>query len=389
MKHFPFKILLVSILLPPVLYIVTLQILEAYFQKRETFKLNQIMIQNPEALYEGRYALKEEINRNLGKYLSGSLKNKLGVRIRILVKTKGDRILYPAQFSEDLTDSSLGKDFVEAPVETLNFVEVAAENYRILNEGLSLSVDVQIKHNSWLSNGILGFYILLFVLILQRVIKKAMGETERQETEHKKLIENLSSQLAEGESKFKEAEAKEADYLKRINGLRKDKDDLSTEVDALIEEIEKLEVGLETQTDLKEETEFEMLQLREELDRLKGKLKKPKKKKKRIDATNKRFKVLYKDLAFTERAIEGFLALSEEFQLKAEEVIHRLNEDESQVAVRRKVFGKGGKLNILEVDFSYSGRVYFQKDTQSKTKILAIGTKNTQERDLAFIESVV
>ena len=113
MKHFPFKILLVSILLPPVLYIVTLQILEAYFQKRETLKLNQIMIQNHEALYEGRYALKEEINRNIGKYLGGSLKNKLGVRTRIFVKTKGDRILYPAQFSEDLTDSSLGKDFVE------------------------------------------------------------------------------------------------------------------------------------------------------------------------------------------------------------------------------------------------------------------------------------
>ena len=156
----------------------------------------------------------------------------------------------------------------------------------------------------------------------------------------------------------------------------------------MLDEIEKLEVGLGEQRNLKEETEFEALQLREELDRLKGKTQKPKKKKKKSDPTSKRFRVLYKNLDFTDRAIEGFLDLSNEFQLKAEEVIHKINEDETQVAIKRKVFGKGGKMNILEVNFSYSGRLYFQKDYQSKTKIVAIGTKNTQDQDLAFIEKV-
>ena len=68
MKHFPFRILFISIFLPPVLYIFTLQMLEIYFQKRETSKLNGLIIQDYDALYEGRYGLKEEINRNLGKY---------------------------------------------------------------------------------------------------------------------------------------------------------------------------------------------------------------------------------------------------------------------------------------------------------------------------------
>jgi hypothetical protein len=89
---------------------------------------------------------------------------------------------------------------------------------------------------------------------------------------------------------------------------------------------------------------------------------------------------------FTERAVEGFNSLTDEFQLKAEELIHRINEDDSTVSVKRKVFGKGGKMNVLEVDFSYSGRIYYQKDSQAKTRILAIGTKTTQDQDLAYLE---
>ena len=69
-------------------------------------------------------------------------------------------------------------------------------------------------------------------------------------------------------------------------------------------------------------------------------------------------------------------------------MIHKLNEDDAQVPVKRKVFGKGGKMNILEADFSYSGRIYFQKDSQHKTKIVTIGTKNTQDKDLVYVERV-
>jgi len=126
----------------------------------------------------------------------------------------------------------------------------------------------------------------------------------------------------------------------------------------------------------------------EETARLRGRVQKSKKRKKRLESVQKRFGVLYKNLTFTDRAVEGFLALTEDFQLKAEEVIHRLNADESQISVKRKVFGKGGKMNVLEVDFAYSGRIYFQRDSQPGLKILVIGTKNTQDQDLAFLERV-
>jgi DNA repair exonuclease SbcCD ATPase subunit len=361
--------------------------MQRYFQQRETAYLNRNIIQNQEALYEGRYTVKDEVNRNIGKYLSKSLKYALGIRTRILVKTADDRILYPAQPKSGSADSTKDSDFSEIPLDSLNYLEVAAENYRILNEGLDVSVDVQIKHNSWISNTFLVLYVFVAVLILQRFAKKMIREAEKEEIEQKRLSERLSEQLNQAEGRLKKIEAKEQKYLESISELKKDKNDLSRDIDGLLEEMEKIEAGLRKQKHAKEETELEVIELREELDRLRGKLQKPKQKK-GIEVAGKRFRVLYKNLVFTDRAIEGFLSLPDKFQLKAEEIVHKLNEDNSMITAKRKVFGKGGKMNVLEVDFSYSGRIYFQRDSQSGTTILAIGTKNTQERDLAFIESV-
>ncbi len=388
MKQFPFKILFIGIFLPPICYLMTLHMLEGYFQKRETSKLNHLIVRNYEALYEGRYTVKEEINRNIGEYLSRSLMFRLGVRIHILVKTKDDHILYPVLFREDSKDLNVGNNFSGLTTKALNFVEVASENYRILNDGLILSIDVRIKHNSWLSNSFLVFYVFLFVMIIQIFIRKGIREAERQEKEQADLIQRLSDQLIRAEKRLKEEEAKEDNYLERIDHLKKEKRDLSKDIDGFVDEMEGLEAGLSEQRELREKREFEVLQLRDEMDRLKVQSKKPRQKKKKTEATNKRFKVLYKNLIFTDRAIEGFLSLTDEFKLKGEEVIHKLNEDDTQVPVKRKVFGKGGKMNILETEFSYSGRIYFKKDSQHKTKIVTIGTKNTQEKDLAYIKSV-
>ena len=385
MKRFPFKILFFCIFLPPVCYMLTLNVLEGYFKRRETSKLNELIIQNPEALYEGRYTVKEEINRNIRRYLSGSFKYKLGVRTHILVKTKDDRILYPAQ----LGGESLNETYFSEPYpESLNYSEVASENYRILNEGLVLSVDVRVKHNSWLSNSILVLYIFIALLVIRKFIWKGLEESEAQEREQQERIRRLSDQLLETERKLEQIGVKEEEYVQRIAKLNQDKKSLTEDIDGLLEEMESLEVGLQDHRKLKEDMELQVLELKEELESRTEKLQKTKKRKKSFENTGKRFSVLYKNLAFTDRALEGFLSLTDDFQLKAEEVIHRLNEDDTQIPVKRKVFGKGGKMNVLEVLFAYSGRVYYQKDTQAKIKVLVIGTKNTQEKDLAYLESI-
>ncbi len=38
--------------------------------------------------------------------------------------------------------------------------------------------------------------------------------------------------------------------------------------------------------------------------------------------------------------------------------------------------------------FSHSGRIYFKRRDDKRMEIVTIGTKNTQEQDMAFIESI-
>ena len=388
MKYISFKILFICIFLPPVCYILTIQLLENYFQGREPKILNRLLVQNYDALFEGRYTLQEEIASNIGAYLSKSLKYKIGLSARILVKTGQDRVLYPHQDSRDLKGFEENDEFSVLPTETLNYMKVASENYRMLNEGLVLSVSVSLKNNSWISNSILVFYIFIAALILQRCVSKGIKESEMENAERNRRMRHLQDQLDQSDQRLKEVEDKKNQYIQQINTLREGKDDLSKDVNGLLEEIERLEEGLKEQVDVREKVELEVSGLREELDRLKKKSQRPKQWKKKTEATRKRFRVLYKDLDFTDKAIEGYLSLTDDFQLKAEEIIHKLNDDESQVPVKRKVFGKGGKMNVLEVLFSYSGRVYYRRDSQTRASILAIGTKNTQEKDLTFLESL-
>jgi ABC-type multidrug transport system fused ATPase/permease subunit len=382
MKGFPYRLLFICIFFPPICYILTLYLSEEYLRKHETSRLNDIIIQNYEALYEGRNSLKEEINRNIGDYLlKQDLRFKIGIRTNIQVKTKDNIILYPSQIEQNMDNIPAGHS-IDKP----NYVDVAAENYRILNDGLILSVSVNIKHNGWLSNSVLLFYVFLALFIIRQAIKKRISESERLEKEYQESIKDLSDKLKERESGLSEIKKKEGAYLSKIEELKKERKNLSTDVDGLLEEIEKLEAGLDEQRRVREAREIDILNLREEINNLRSRFERPEKKIKEMDAIQKRFRVLYKNLSFTERALDGFLSLSDEFQLKAEEIIHRLNDDDSKVPVKRKVFGKGGKMNFLELEFSYSGRIYYRKDSQSRIRIFVIGTKKTQEQDLAFLE---
>jgi hypothetical protein len=386
LKNFPFKILFLCIFLPPVCYILTLNGLEKFLGERETERVQDLMIRDQQGLYEGRHTIKEEINRNIGRYLSDDFKHKIGIKTEILVKTKDDRILYPSQTKLDTTSPfQEEKGFGETGLESLRYTEVASENYRILSDGLVLDVNLQIGQNTWLANAILIIYIFASLAVLQSFIRRGIRRAETEEDEQKRLVQGLSEQLNQAEEKLKEVETREGEYVERIASLRNDKDELTRDVDGLLEELESQEAGLKEQKRIKEEMAAQVAQLKEEMERL---AQQSRKIKKTADAARKRFGVLYRNLLFTDRALEGFLALTNEFQLKAEETIHKLNDDESAVAVKRKVFGKGGKMDFLEVSFAYSGRLYYQKDSRARKIIVAIGTKNTQEKDLTYLESI-
>ena len=190
MRNFPYRLLFICIFAPPICYIFTLQALEIYLQKQADAEINRIIIKNHEALYQGRYTAKEEINRNIGEYLlKNSLKYKLGISTEIMVKTGDDRILYPTSLKKDLYDSTgYSSD------NGMNYMDVAADNYRILNN-LIVSIAITIKYSGWLSYCILFFYILVALFVIQSYIRKNIRETESHESERRDYIDNLTEKL--------------------------------------------------------------------------------------------------------------------------------------------------------------------------------------------------
>ena len=389
MKGFPFGVLFFCLLIPPLGYLFTLNLMESAFRQTEARKIQGMLIQDQAALLEGRYAVEEEIQRNLTRYFSRDVKRELGVRTRVLVTAhEQQRILYPLPVEQEMAPAGMFDTNREQDREAgLRYVELAAENYRLLNQGFDVRVGVEIRHNGWLSNGVLAAWVLLSAGILYAFIRRRDRAAEQVRQEREQRIETLSGQLDRAHGVLSEVEEKESEYEQRIEALRKERDNLSRDAESLFEEMEQLEQGAARQKDLREETELELLELREEIERLEHKLQKPKKKESEARRLRKRMGALYKNVDFTDRAIEGMVSLSADAQLRAEELIQSLNLDASRVEVRRKVFGKGGKSHILEVAFAYSGRLYFHKTDDHSVRVVAVGTKNSQTRDLAYLES--
>lgn len=404
MNYISFRVLFICIFFPPIMYIFSIQTLEEYLQNRRTKHLQNVVIQDYEALYDGRYSIKEEISTNIERYLGKDTLRSLGVITKILVSTKKGEILYP-YYHED-GDIDFDKQFYSDIGESLNYIKIAEKNYQVLNGGLTLSVDVKLKHNTWLTNTILILYLFSSILVLYWYYKKRVKDWVVTRENEQKRLDSLSMELAENERSLEELSKKEKDHISKIQKLDSDKEELksdimqlegeieiqkkkSLEIDEILEEMERLEEQASKGMTLKEEKEREITQLREEINRWKTIEKQSaKKRKKDVQSVEKRFNVIYKNLVFHKKAIEGYLLLTQDLQLKAEEIIHRLNEDDSSVSIKRKLFTKKGKLNIFEVIFSYSGRLYFKKRDSKKMEIVAIGTKNTQEQDITFIENM-
>jgi hypothetical protein len=388
MKRFPFIVLFICIVAPPLAYLSTLHYLEGFFRKKEYSNLQEALIQNTDALYEGRYSVQEEVNRNILHYLNDCFLYKLGPRPTVMVKTGDDRILYPTHLDKDAETLFETDGTIKDQDQFLNYVEVASRNYQILNQGLELTFDIEIRHNTWMSNLILFLYVGLFGYLAQKTVRGQLKEIATKSADSENRLKDLKDKLEHAEQRMGEIVEKEKAYVDKIQKMKKEKENIEIDVDGLLDEMVAMEAALADQKEMKSETEQEVFKLREEVDQLKTRLERSKHKEKRKEKVQKRFKVLYKNLMFTDKAIEGYLDLPDNFQLKAEEVINLLDKDDLQISIKRKVFGKGGKKDILEIEFSYSGRIYIKKKSTLKTTVLAVGTKNTQDHDLAFLEGV-
>ena len=378
MRYLSFKILVLCILLPPVLYVVSLNLLESYLQKRYATEIENIYTGDTRALLDGSVRLEDAVNRNIDGFLKSRLLVPLGVKISVMVISGAGRIVYPASF---VRASALPPS---------DPARVAAENYTLMDAGLKVRTEVKIGYNTVISGVLLIFYIFTAVLLLFVHYKNAVGRIYRVELEKRKEMDLLREREKEKAVRLQTLTKErrqlkiEFDCLQEM--LTAEKSRAATNENEMIDEIVALEEQLAQNLDRQNARQGQIQELEEKVKQYeKSRHKGGRQKVKTAEALKKRFGTLYKNLSVHERAISGFVELNEELKIKAEEVIHQLNEDPSKVTIKRKVFSRKGHQTVLEVIFAYRGRLYFRRAADNRIEVLAIGTKNTQARELEFL----
>lgn len=379
--------------MPPVLYIYTLQGLEFSLHYFWGSELRGRLITDPQEILSGRVSIREEIRKNVDAYLDSLWLVKLGPVHRVEIKTETGQIIYPPREVSDEFSFDYAVEMESIP-DRLEQIRVAQRNVEILQEGLTFSLQVRIPRNSWLANIVLLLYIFIFATILSFNYRSRMRTVENYTSRQEGELQDARQRLTAVQSRLEEATLKETSLRKQIAEQQKELDQIdrklqSTESEAL-EEMETLEELLGESLAEKQKKEDEMASLLQEVERLKSDRQvSSRKKSKQYANIQKRFKVLYKNIDFHERALHGVVQLPQDLELKAEEMVHTLNQDCSLVKVKRKVFsGKGNDLPVLESIFAYRGRIYWRKNRDARIEVMVIGTKNTQDRDLAYLEGL-
>jgi len=298
----------------------------------------------------------------------------------VSVETKSGNLIYPG-FNEI-------EDF---PLSLQASENTAQHNYRLLNEGLVVKAEADLQPVSPASLSLIGLFSLfsigLLYLSYSRNLKRAMADeqTTQWELDRLKGIEN------EAAKSLQQLESERARLVEQLKNAQKTIDNQKRRAadteDEMITEMVALEQKLHANLALQEKQKSEIESLRTEIDK-KGQAEEQerKRKTKKTAIVGKRFNTLYKSITFNERAIEGYLELTEDFRIKAEEVIHLLDRDPDKVTVKRKVFGKKNRETVFEVIFAYRGRLYFRRNASQAIEILAIGNKQTQNKDLEFLD---
>jgi hypothetical protein len=380
MKHFPFKLLVLCVLLPPLLFIFTVQSLDKYFKQRCSREIQSIYMGDAKQLLDGSIRLKEAIQKNIVRYLKSQRAITWGLKLTVTVTTQGGTLLYPAAFEQPSDE-----------LDKAEMMAVARENYRLLSEGLALTVDANIGYNTLISNVILFFFIFSSVTVLAYFYwagaAKASKEEQAQRQEMQRLIE-IERQTNANLSHLQNQRELLTEHLEKLRTeLDHERRKASSTEDDMIEEMTALEAKLENNLLLMQQQQNEITLLKEKIGQYE-KEKSSRQKSRGQDIVSKRFGALYKNLMINERAIDGFIDLPEEMKIKAEEIIHQLNQDPQMVTIKRKVFGKKSRETVLEVLFAYKGRLYFRNTNQNRIEILSIGTKHTQNKDLAFLDKL-
>ena len=383
MNYLSFKILIISILLPPVLYIGSILSLEHYLNDRFTTQIESVYIGDTRPLFAGSVRLRDAVTQNIRQYLSTSRWVAWGVKTGITVTTRQGTLIYPA-FNTDMENN----------FDPLDAIKIASDNFTLMNEGLTVATDVKLEHNTLLANSLLIFYILVtvgaFYVYYRAGVKRSRRETVEKETAIEQL-RNRDKTLTRQLDQLKQEKTKLSASIDGVSKkLNQERQKASRDEDDYIEEIISLEKKLKENLSRQKVRQGEIDALKDEIgDQEKTRQKLSKQRAKSADAVSRRFKALYKKLRFHDRAIDGFVELADDtMKIKCEEIIHQLDKDPKKVPIKRKVFGKKNRETVFEILLAYNGRLYYRPLKDHTLEILTIGTKNTQTKDLAFLEKL-
>ena len=382
MKHFPFKILVLCILLPPLVYVASLNRLESWLQGHYRAQIKAIYRGNTQALLTGQTRIEDALAKDIDAYLKTLWLPQLGVRLQVMVTSGQGTIVYPAPVA--VSGDNL---FATDPVTTAN------ENRRLLNQGLHLEVVVAIGHDTPLSVSLLLLFIAAALMALGRFYRAGVRAAQAEARERQAEMESLRALKEDGSNQLTALRSQRAQLEAQLTQIReelsKEKSKAARTESDLIEGMAALEQSLIERQTIQQQLEAQMADLQARLGQGAVEQVKSERSRTRAEAAiGRRFEALYKQLVVGERAIKGFVDLPEEIKIKAEEVLSQLNHSPDQVPVKRKVFSKKNSPTVLEAVFAYKGRLYFRRIRPNQIEVLAIGTKLTQIRDLAYLETL-
>ena len=381
MVKFRFSIVLLCVILPPVLYVFCVQGVERYAEKQVLSQLEATYLGDTRLLFDGSITLQEAVRLNIDRYLNRSRWLKWGGRAVVTVQTKRNVLIYPLIYTDENA----------APAHESTPFDIATENYRLINEGLELSLDFKLPYNTPIPNAIL---VVLMVISLGALLSyyrhwslRYRRESDQRTIELERLAKADAEYRRQLESLQKERARMSADIDRMRADLAREKEKAETSQEEMLEEIIALEEKIARKEELHDQQSLEVIELQEKLEQLdQPHSKENNRKRKPFEIAHKRFTTLYKNLDIHDRAVEGYLTLTEDLKLKCEEIMVQLNEDPVSVQIKRKVFGKKNRVTVLEVVFGYKGRLYFMPKGEKRAELITVGTKNSQQQDLAYLE---
>lgn len=381
MRYFPLKTLLILIFLLLAAYISSVGLLESYLQRQYASVIENIYVGDTQPLLEGTARLKDAIAANIDAYLRSRTLTALGIKADVVVMAGNQTMLYPT--------------FPDSDAEALNPPsprEIASDNFTLMNEGLSVRVKVSLARGSVLDIGLFTLALLAAGAVFLYYYLAGLRRAKADEAARQEDIRRL--------------EKMEAQHYSRIMMLNEEKDHLAVEIDRtkknllehratasrtedqLIDEMVALEEKVQKSMALSEELRRENEALRQLSQQESSENQKSGKKSAVYGAVDKRFKTLYKQTLMHKRALDSFLGLTDDMKIKAEEVVKQLDTDAASVDVKRKVDLRKSREKIFEVGFAYNGRLYFRNLIDGRVEVLIIGTKNSQVKDMSFLDTL-